>query len=63
MDNIILKSLKVVLLNPVTKINNEKEMKAILSKLHDDPIRGGHTNTKTLAKFKKYYYLKNMSST
>jgi len=62
MDNKILNTLRVALLNPVALIEKQDEKEAILSKFHDDPIQGGHTGiTKTLAKVKRHYFWKGMT--
>jgi len=53
MGNKTLKSLRVVLLSPVTVVHNDKEKEAKLSTFHNDPVQGGHTGvTKTLTKVK-----------
>jgi len=56
MGNKKLKSLRVALLQPVTIIQNEKEIQSMMSTFSDDPIQGGHTGiTRTLAKIKRHY--------
>jgi len=62
--NKILKNLKIALLNKVTKIdkNDKVQIKAILSKYHDDPSEGGHSGiSRTLRKIKNYYYWPQMT--
>jgi len=62
MGNKILSTLGVAPLNPVGLIEKQGEKEAILSKLHHDPIQGGHTGiTKTLAKVKRHYFWNGMN--
>lgn len=59
--NKALKSIKILLLEPVITVDEEKDRKALIKRYHDDPIFGGHPGVKRLlAKLKQTYTWKNM---
>ena len=56
MGNKYLNNLTIALLNPATKVDNNKQIQEMFRTYHDDPIQGGHYGiNKTLNKIKRHF--------